>query len=159
VDRKNDEAEAALVRPSDTMLVEALQDLTEAQLNRWLSHSRTLRLSVVERLGNEADWQAFVAFVEGAGALALDVRTEQLAARMSALYAAALALPALDDDTDALATRASPAPEGARALAGLDRAAGRRHQLNRPLRLVFHLPCETNPGSISPAQGTRECLP
>ena len=36
-------------------LVEALQDLTEAQLNRWLTHSRTLRLSVVERLANDGD--------------------------------------------------------------------------------------------------------
>jgi hypothetical protein len=56
------------IRPSDTMLVEALQDLTESQLHRWLTHSRTLRLSVVERLTNEADWQAFVAFVERYGA-------------------------------------------------------------------------------------------
>jgi hypothetical protein len=68
VDRTADEAAPALVRPSDTMLVEALQDLTESQLNRWLSHSRTLRLSVVERLGNETDWQAFVAFVQRYGA-------------------------------------------------------------------------------------------
>ncbi len=41
-----------ITRPSDTMLVEALQDLTETQLNRWLAHSRTLRLSVVERLSD-----------------------------------------------------------------------------------------------------------
>jgi hypothetical protein len=54
-------------RPSDMMLVEALQDLTESQLNRWLTHSRTLRLSVVERLANEEDWRAFVAFVERYG--------------------------------------------------------------------------------------------
>ncbi len=55
-------------RPSDAMLVEALQDLTESQLNRWLAHSRTLRLSVVERLTMESEWQAFVAFVERYGA-------------------------------------------------------------------------------------------
>ena len=55
-------------RPSDAMLVEALQDLTEAQLNRWLTHSRTLRLSVVERLADEDEWNAFVAFVERYGA-------------------------------------------------------------------------------------------
>jgi hypothetical protein len=55
-------------RPSDAMLVEALQDLTEGQLNRWLAHSRTLRLSVVERLSNENEWNAFVAFVERYGA-------------------------------------------------------------------------------------------
>jgi hypothetical protein len=67
-DRKTNEASETLVRPSDTMLVEALQDLTESQLNRWLAHSRTLRLSVVERLGGEADWQAFVAFIKRYGA-------------------------------------------------------------------------------------------
>jgi hypothetical protein len=50
------------------MLVEALQDLTESQLNRWLAHSRTLRLSVVERLSSDAEWKAFVAFIERYGA-------------------------------------------------------------------------------------------
>ena len=55
------------VRASDSMLVESLQDLTESQLNRWLTHSRTLRLSVVERLANDAEWQPFVAFVEKYG--------------------------------------------------------------------------------------------
>jgi len=55
-------------RPSDAMLIEALQDLTESQLNRWLSHSDTLRLSVVERLAPEPDWKGFVAFVERYGA-------------------------------------------------------------------------------------------
>ena len=60
--------EAASTRPSDMMLVEALQDLTETQLNRWLTHSRTLRLSVVERLVNDAEWEAFVAFIKRYGA-------------------------------------------------------------------------------------------
>jgi hypothetical protein len=55
------------LRASDTMLVEALQDLTESQLNRWLTHSRTLRLSVVERLANDAEWQSFVGFIERYG--------------------------------------------------------------------------------------------
>jgi hypothetical protein len=61
-------SEAACTRPSDMMLVEALQDLTQSQLNRWLTHSRTLRLSVVERLANDAEWDAFVRFVERYGA-------------------------------------------------------------------------------------------
>src|SRR4029078_10412482 len=55
-------------RPSDAMLVEALQDLTEGQLNRWLTHSKTLRLSVVERLAREDEWIPFVGFVERYGA-------------------------------------------------------------------------------------------
>jgi hypothetical protein len=56
------------IRPSDSMLVDALQDLTEAQLRRWLTHSRTLRLSVAERLTDPNDWKKFVAFVERYGA-------------------------------------------------------------------------------------------
>jgi hypothetical protein len=59
---------AACTRPSDMMLVEALQDLTQSQLSRWLTHSRTLRLSVVERLANDAEWDAFVEFVQRYGA-------------------------------------------------------------------------------------------
>jgi hypothetical protein len=61
-------ASCQTTRPSDAMLVEALQDLTEGQLNRWLSHSRTLRLSVVERLSSESEWNDLVAFVERYGA-------------------------------------------------------------------------------------------
>jgi hypothetical protein len=55
------------IRPSDTMLVEALQDLTESHLNRWLTHSQTLRLSVVERLADDAEWASFVTFVKRYG--------------------------------------------------------------------------------------------
>lgn len=52
---------------SDVMLVEALQDLTEHQLDRWLGHSRTVRLSVVERLSDPREWERFVRFVERYG--------------------------------------------------------------------------------------------
>lgn len=55
------------LRRSDQLLVEALQDLTEAQLGRWLRHSRTVRLSVVEKLANETDWKQFVEFVQRYG--------------------------------------------------------------------------------------------
>jgi hypothetical protein len=54
-------------RSSDAMLIAALQTLTESQLHRWLAHSPTLRLSVVERLASESEWKAFVAFVERYG--------------------------------------------------------------------------------------------
>lgn len=54
-------------RVSDTQLVEALQQLTESQLKHWLRHSRTLRLSVVEKLASETAWQDFVRFVERYG--------------------------------------------------------------------------------------------
>jgi hypothetical protein len=59
--------ESRYARPSDAMLVEALEALTESQLERWLTHSGTLRLSVVERLIPEAEWKAFVGFVERYG--------------------------------------------------------------------------------------------
>ena len=52
---------------ADHLLVDALQQLTERQLDRWLQHSRTLRLSVVERLADEKDWQRFVEFVKRYG--------------------------------------------------------------------------------------------
>jgi hypothetical protein len=67
-ERTGSQGTHAASRPSDSMLVEALQDLTESQLNRWLAHSGTLRLSVVERLKPDAEWQSFVAFVERYGA-------------------------------------------------------------------------------------------
>ena len=50
------------------MLVDVLQQLTERQLDRWLAHSRTLRLSVVEKLSSDDDWPRFVKFVERYGA-------------------------------------------------------------------------------------------
>ncbi len=52
----------------DHLLVDALQQLTEKQLDRWLRHSRTLRLSVVERLSEDKDWQRFAEFVKRYGA-------------------------------------------------------------------------------------------
>lgn len=52
---------------ADHLLVDALQQLTERQLDRWLQHSRTLRLSVVERLSEEKVWRRFVEFVRRYG--------------------------------------------------------------------------------------------
>jgi hypothetical protein len=51
----------------DDNLVEALWDLTETQLNRWLEHSSTVRLSVVERLAGRDEWSRFVSFVDRYG--------------------------------------------------------------------------------------------
>ncbi len=47
--------------------MQALQDLTESQLGRWLQHSRTVRLSVVEKLSGKAEWERFVHFVQKYG--------------------------------------------------------------------------------------------
>ncbi|MBX3431983.1 MAG: hypothetical protein KF847_01420 [Pirellulales bacterium] len=53
---------------SDHMLVDSLQLLTERQLERWLGHSRTLRLSIVEKLAEEAEWRRFSQFIADYGA-------------------------------------------------------------------------------------------
>ena len=56
-------ADAPADRDPDHMLVDVLQQLTERQLDRWLTHSRTLRLSIVEKLATPDDWRRFVKFV------------------------------------------------------------------------------------------------
>jgi hypothetical protein len=52
---------------ADRQLVEALQKLSEAMLRLWLAHSRSLRLSVVEKLLPDERWQIFVRFVKKYG--------------------------------------------------------------------------------------------
>ncbi|TWU30038.1 hypothetical protein Pla144_08240 [Bythopirellula polymerisocia] len=52
---------------ADHLLIDAMQLLTEQQLDRWLQHSRTLRLSVVEKLAEKPDWERFVAFIKRFG--------------------------------------------------------------------------------------------
>jgi len=59
---------------ADHMLVDALQQLTETQLDRWLSHSRSLRLSVVERLSDDRRWNKFCEFIKRYGADLFDQR-------------------------------------------------------------------------------------
>jgi len=55
-------------RPSgddnDSQLVECLEQLTQALLSEWLAHSRTLRLSVIERIIDSDAWQSLVTFIE-----------------------------------------------------------------------------------------------
>jgi hypothetical protein len=48
-------------------LVSCLEKLTESLLTGWLGHSRTLRLSVLERIHDRATWKKTVAFVEQYG--------------------------------------------------------------------------------------------
>jgi hypothetical protein len=52
---------------SDNDLVECLEQVTESLLKQWLAHSRTLRLSVMERIVDDKSWQALVAFIERYG--------------------------------------------------------------------------------------------
>jgi hypothetical protein len=48
-------------------LVDCLEQLTEAILASWLSHSRTLRLSVLERVHEKKAWSKLVQFIENYG--------------------------------------------------------------------------------------------
>jgi hypothetical protein len=61
-------ADAPPDRDPDHLLVDVLQQLTERQLDHWLTHSRTLRLSIVEKLAAPEDWRRFVKFVQRYGA-------------------------------------------------------------------------------------------
>ncbi len=52
---------------SDEEMIEYLQHLTEQMMIRWLDHSRSVRLSVLERVTNEKQWQKLVRFIERYG--------------------------------------------------------------------------------------------
>ncbi len=56
---------------ADVQLIDCLQQVTESLLSEWLSHSRTLRLSVMERVGAEKPWQELVKFMSGMGTICL----------------------------------------------------------------------------------------
>lgn len=48
-------------------LITCLEQLTESLLVSWLAHSRTLRLSVLEKAADKAAWQKLVTFIETYG--------------------------------------------------------------------------------------------
>ena len=51
----------------DAELIDGLKALTESLLKRWLDHSRSLRLSVMEKVADPELWQGLAAFVERYG--------------------------------------------------------------------------------------------
>ncbi len=53
--------------PRDADLTDSLQTLTESLLGQWSSHSHTLRLSVLEKVSAEKDWQELVGFTQRYG--------------------------------------------------------------------------------------------
>ncbi|MDH3717975.1 MAG: hypothetical protein OES79_07615, partial [Planctomycetota bacterium] len=59
--------EGAAQIDSDEELIEYLQHLTEMMMIRWLDHSRSVRLSVLERVTNEKQWQKLVQFIKRYG--------------------------------------------------------------------------------------------
>lgn len=55
------------LEPKSTALIVVLEQLTEVMLSCWLSHSRTLRLSVLETVDNSRNWQRLVSFIQRFG--------------------------------------------------------------------------------------------
>jgi hypothetical protein len=53
--------------PRDADLIDCLQNVTESLLPQWGSHSHTLRLSVLEKVAADKDWNELVAFIERYG--------------------------------------------------------------------------------------------
>lgn len=53
---------------SQRLLVECLERITEALLANWLEHSKTLRLSVLEKVHDQRSWKRLVGFIETYGA-------------------------------------------------------------------------------------------
>ncbi len=53
--------------PSSDELIAVLEQLTEVMLGSWLSHSRTLRLSVLETVDNSRQWTKLVEFIQRFG--------------------------------------------------------------------------------------------
>ncbi|QGJ70293.1 Hypothetical protein PBC10988_19880 [Planctomycetales bacterium 10988] len=52
---------------SHEQLVDCLQTVTESMLREWLQHSRSLRLSTLERITEESQWESLVTFIRRYG--------------------------------------------------------------------------------------------
>lgn len=61
-----DESEAA--RESAEILFDCIEMVTESMSALWLRHSETLRLSVLERIGDSKSWEQLVGFIQRYGA-------------------------------------------------------------------------------------------
>ena len=66
LDTHDGEALAEL-EPRSEELIAVLEQLTEVMLGSWLSHSRTLRLSVLETVDNSRSWKKLVEFIQRFG--------------------------------------------------------------------------------------------
>jgi hypothetical protein len=64
---QHDGAALMELEPHSDELISVLEHLTEVMLGSWLSHSRTLRLSVLETVDNARTWTKLVEFIEQYG--------------------------------------------------------------------------------------------
>ncbi|MEL7497732.1 MAG: hypothetical protein AAFN77_08995 [Planctomycetota bacterium] len=58
---------AEIKKESQRILFDCIEMLTESMLPLWLEHSRTLRLSVLEKVSKEANWERLVDFIRKYG--------------------------------------------------------------------------------------------
>ncbi len=65
IDEGTDEAEAR--SEADSILFDAIEIFTEVMLGMWLNHSRSLRLSVVEKISSKREWEKTTRFIEQYG--------------------------------------------------------------------------------------------
>lgn len=63
----HDGAALDVLEPNSDELIDVLEQLTEVMLGCWLSHSRTLRLSVLETVDNSKNWQRLTSFIQRYG--------------------------------------------------------------------------------------------
>ena len=89
--------------------------MTESLLKQWLAHSRTLRLSVLERIADEKSWQALVAFIEHYGRDLFTQRFLNLGNLRAILH----------QGVDAWLARLEAEPDARRAAAGCSRTWAR----------------------------------
>ncbi len=67
VDESQDLAPSGMSPDSDPELVSCLESMTESMLVTWLAHSRTLRLSVLEKVKSREAWQQLIRFIKRHG--------------------------------------------------------------------------------------------
>jgi hypothetical protein len=56
-----------ITEEAQTVLFDCIEMLTETMLSLWLDHSRTLRLSVLEKVHDKQSWERIVEFIENYG--------------------------------------------------------------------------------------------
>jgi hypothetical protein len=86
---------------SDTELIEALERASEPLLKLWLAHSKSLRLSVVERVADDERWQPLKSFIERYGRAIFTPRFMNLGNLRAILHRGADAyLKSIEDDPE-----------------------------------------------------------
>jgi hypothetical protein len=67
IDQLNEADMVGITEPHSDLLIPFLEQLTRVMLVSWLSHSRTLRLSILETVENSSSWKRLVDFIQRYG--------------------------------------------------------------------------------------------